>query len=147
MPLSFRKAVAASVAALLGSAGLVAAEAAPAAAAPSKCEVVNTYYVPHIVSYFNEENRTTSLQWRISVGRQVAYAYLGGSTQPGDRVWFDVSSTSGRTWEQCGPFTVTRASAGKISAGSPTSSNPAVRMRACSRLAGDWHTSRCTPWW
>jgi hypothetical protein len=124
--------------------------AAPASAStdcPNSTYEVVSSNTPHIVHWFNEEGRTTSLQWKYNRALiPTAYAYIGGSVKPGDRVWFDYSVTAGDSWEQCGPFVSTHTTGFRTKAylTSPLSN---VKMRACSRLAGDQHRSKCTDWW
>lgn len=143
-----RRLAATALAGGLALSGFAVATAAPAAAStacPNSTDLVVERNYPHIVSYFNEENRTTSLQWKYN-DPTTAYAYIGGSVHVGDRLWFDYSETAGDSWEQCGPFTSTGTTGFRTPAyfTSPLSN---VKMRACSRLAGDQHRSRCTPWW
>jgi hypothetical protein len=138
----------------LVAAGLVATTgAAPAQATIAQCTPPTNGFVnpingnnAHVVYYFNALSTTTSLQWKYVSGRQVGFAYLGGLTLPGDRVWMDWTRDGGRTWIQCGPFSVTNVREGRRTYAKPTSSDPNYMFRACSRLVSE-EISRCTPWW
>jgi hypothetical protein len=137
---------AAGGAALVGTAG-------PAAATIADCTPPRNGFVNAangtggaVVRYFHVYDTTTSLQWRTVNGRQVGFAYLGGYTNPGDRVWMDWSTNGGRTWVQCGPFSASQHGQGVRTYGQRTDPSPAWVFRACSRLSGEERT-RCTAWW
>jgi hypothetical protein len=133
---------------LLLSTGTTPAQATIAQCTPPTNGFVNPINGDNarVVYYFNAQSTTTSLQWKYVSGRQVGFAYLGGLTLPGDRVWMDWTRDGGRTWIQCGPFSVTTVREGRRTYAKPTSSDPNYMFRACSRLVNE-EISRCTPWW
>jgi hypothetical protein len=138
---------------LLGASLVLSSGTAPAQATAAQCTPPTNGFVnpisganAHVVRYFNYAGTTTSLQWKYVNGVQVGFAYIGGSTAPGDLVWMDWSRDGGRTWIQCGPFSVIDWGAGRRTYAQRTSSDSRWVFRACSRLYGDT-VSQCTTWW
>jgi Protein kinase domain/Bacterial Ig-like domain (group 2) len=89
---------------------------------------------------------TLTLQAGTVSGAQRGWAKISGGTSAGDRVWMDWTTSAGRTWVRCGPFTVDRAGRSKTTAALRTSPSPSYQLRACGALAGD-QPMRCTAWW
>ena len=87
-----------------------------------------------------------SLRHGTVAGAQRGWALISGATIPGDQVRMDWTQDGGKTWIQCGPFTVKADNHTYTSAAQSTNSSSLWQFRACGALDGDT-VSSCTPWW
>lgn len=141
--------------ALILAASALVASAPAASATPAQCTPPANGFVSHgnvtghVVRYFTTYETATSLQWgRLSNGRQIVFAYLGGDVLKNDQVWMDWSRDGGRTWIQCGPFPMQADGRGRRTHAQYTKANDdRWVMRACSRLDGATYSYCTSPWW
>ncbi|MGW0063794.1 hypothetical protein ACWDTT_28155 [Streptosporangium sandarakinum] len=79
-------------------------------------------------------------------GSDHGWAKISGSTQQGDLVWMDWSTTGGKGHIQCGPFAVQKNGSPNTSAAKKVEySQSSYVFRACGKILGG--DSRCTGWW
>ncbi|GAA3338505.1 hypothetical protein GCM10020358_18840 [Amorphoplanes nipponensis] len=139
---------------LLATAGAVVAGGGPASATAADCSNGANGFVTvsdnasgavarHIEPY---PEFIINLEYGTIGGVQRGFARLRGRTVQGDKVWMDWTRDAGRTWIQCGPFTVSYLFAPKTSAAQRTSRDANWRFRACGRGSGA-NESFCTTWW
>jgi hypothetical protein len=76
------------------------------------------------------------------------WAEIAGPTKGSDRVWMDVSNDWGKTWTQCGPFSVDVDGTLGFTRAEPASSSKSRKFRACGDImvAGKRKLA-CTTWW
>ncbi|MFI7133937.1 hypothetical protein ACIBQ1_50245 [Nonomuraea sp. NPDC050153] len=77
--------------------------------------------------------------------RRAGWARLTGSYEVGYKFWFDVSSTRGNGWIQCGPFTYVTEKPNYTPA-HYTSADPNLVFRACGK-SPYYPQSQCTGWY
>jgi len=160
-----RTIVATIAAALLVSAGMVAASPAhPALATAAQCSGgangfvdisdsltgTNASVSGNPMTHLDGLNVNAALQFGTVAGAQRGWAHIWGSTINGDQVWMDWSEDGGSTVHvRCGPWVVGSTGMSKTSAAKATSSSNLRRFRACARLmfAAGLGPTHCTGWW
>jgi hypothetical protein len=90
-------------------------------------------------------SRTLQLRQGLINGVQYAWSRVTTS-RSGDRIWIDISGTSGSTWTQCDLRTLGSTGRNYTNA-LRTSSSSAVCMRAGIRPAGIGASYVTDPWW
>ncbi|MGW0467790.1 hypothetical protein ACWDX6_21390 [Streptomyces sp. NPDC003027] len=141
----------------LASGALVLTTAPPAAASPADCQnwraadaatdkwtVTSTPLTTGYTLPYNR--RQVDLRAGNINGVQHGWTRIVGYTKAGDKYWMDVSRDGGRSWIQCGPFTLTRDGESPWTPAHAASPDPNLRFRACGRAA-DEGQSACGPWW
>jgi len=72
------------------------------------------------------------------------FAKISGPTRPGDMVWMDWTQDNGKTWLQCGPFTVGSNNQSLTTPAKPTSTDGNYRFRVGGVVHGKLYVSN---WW
>ncbi|WP_344882633.1 hypothetical protein [Nonomuraea antimicrobica] len=98
--------------------------------------------------YKQDDSRTVEINIQtVVLGHETTsrgFAKIQGQTRSGDLIWMDWTRDHGRTWIQCGPFTITANGQTKTSAAQSTSSDDAWRFRAGGVIRGKLYV---TDWW
>jgi hypothetical protein len=137
-------AVVTGLAGILAIATPAAASTAVAVSCSNMLNPVNATSVSTVRSTPLPGGRTLQLRAGLIGGVQYAWSRVTTS-QSGDRIWIDISGTSGSSWSQCDLRTLSSSGRNYTNA-LKTSSSSAVVMRAGIRPAGVT-ASYLTDWW